>query len=227
MGLHWAKGIEERALMQNMKGNTVEFGDGSKEEVDAIILYTGYMHTFPFLDSELDPVCKNTFWNVELEKSCINPKNNRMFFLSMQDQFYTYNMFAAMGWFARDVIMGKIDAKAPLKDSDGKTWSDEDFINFFNNISTDRHAYELQGKLTECLMEATGYGKDAINPKKFVEGINKTFDDWEELKHHDIMGYRNNAHASLITGTMSPKPKSSWLDNKWEDDVEFFLNLGQ
>lgn len=83
MGLHWAKGIEERPLMKDMKANTVVFGDDSKEEVDAIILCTGYIHTFPFLDSELDPVCKNTFWNVELEKSCINPKNNHMFFMSM------------------------------------------------------------------------------------------------------------------------------------------------
>lgn len=136
-------------------------------------------------------------------------------------------MFAAQAWYVRDVIMGKCDPKKPLKDSDGKDWSDEAFIEFFNNISTDRHAYELQGKYTECLMEATGYGKDAINPGKFVEGINKTFDDWEDLKHNDIMNYRNGVHASLVTGTMSPKPKTSWLENKWEDDVEFFMGLGQ
>lgn len=59
MGLHWAKGIEEKPLIQNMKGNDVTFGDGSTEHVDSIILCTGYRHNFPFLDSELDPQVKN------------------------------------------------------------------------------------------------------------------------------------------------------------------------
>lgn len=76
-------------------------------------------------------------------------------------------------------------------------------------------------------MNVTGYGKDHVDPLKFVEGINKTFDDWEDLKHADIMTYRNYAHASLVTGTMSPKPaeSKSWLSNKWEDDVKFFMSL--
>lgn len=76
-------------------------------------------------------------------------------------------------------------------------------------------------------MEATGYGKEHCNPAKFVEGINKTFDDWEDLKHHDIMSYRNGVHASLITGIKSPVPKQSWLESKWDDSLEFYMNLGQ
>jgi len=134
-------------------------------------------------------------------------------------------MFAAMAWYVRDIITGKIDPKAPLKDCAGKEWKDEDFIHLLNTMKTDRDSYEIQGKYTECLMDMTGYGKSVINPAKFCEGINKTFDDWEELKHHDIMGYRNNSHASLITGNMAPKPKTNWLDNKWDDSIEFFKNL--
>jgi len=92
---------------------------------------------------------------------------------------------------------------------------------------TDADSYGLQGKYTECLMEATGYGKATVNPKEFVAGINKTFDDWEELKHNNIMNYRDHAHASLVTGTMSPKPAAgtSWLGNKWEDDIAFYKNM--
>jgi len=92
---------------------------------------------------------------------------------------------------------------------------------------TDADSYGLQGKFTECLMEATGYGKAVVNPKEFVAGINKTFDDWEELKHNNIMNYRDHAHASLVTGTMSPMPAAgtSWLENKWEDDIAFYKNM--
>merc|ERR1712226_1773050 len=101
----------------------------------------------------------------------MNPKNDHMFLLSMQDQFYTYNMFAAQAWYVRDVIMGKIDVKLPLKDCAGKEYKDEDFIHLLKAMTTDRHSYELQGLYTECLMNMTGYGADVINPKKFVDGI--------------------------------------------------------
>ena len=125
------------------------------------------------------------------------------------------------------MILGKVDPKVPLKDSEGKEFTDAAFMELHKNVTTDRLGYELQGKYTECLMEATGYGKSAVSPGKFVDGINKVFDDWEELKHHDIMSYRNGVHASLVTGNVSPKPKQSWLDSKWEDSVEFYLQLGQ
>jgi len=55
-------------------------------------------------------------------------------------------------------------------------------------------------------MKITGYGQGCVKPDKFTEGINKIFDDWENLKHDDIMTYRNHSHASVVTGTMSPKP---------------------
>lgn len=76
-------------------------------------------------------------------------------------------------------------------------------------------------------MNVTGYGKEHVDPLKFVDGINKTFDDWEELKHANIMTYRNHGHASLVTGNMSPKPHESkdWVSNKQQDDVAFFKNL--
>ena len=32
-----------------------------------------------------------------------------MMYLGMQDQFYTFNMFDAQAWYARDVILEKIE----------------------------------------------------------------------------------------------------------------------
>lgn len=145
----------------------------------------------------------------------------------MQDQFYTYNMFAAMAWYARDCIMGKMDTKTALKDTEGKEWNDAEFIKLFENMVTDNDMFSMQGKYTEVLMKATGYGCAHVDPLKFVVGINKTFDDWEHNKHINIMSYRDHAHASLVTGTMSPKPivSKTWINNQWEDDVEFFKNM--
>lgn len=60
-------------------------------------------------------------------------------YIGMQDQWYTFNMFDAQAWYARDHILGKI--KLPSKEeqaTDFKTWrdreetleSDEDCIRF-------------------------------------------------------------------------------------------------
>ena len=35
-------------------------------------------------------------------------KNPRLFYLGMQDQWYTFNMFDAQAWYVRDIILGKI-----------------------------------------------------------------------------------------------------------------------
>jgi trimethylamine monooxygenase len=85
----------------------------------------------------------------------------------------------------------------------------------------------LQGKYSECLMEATGYGKENVNPRDFTLGINKTFQAWEAQKKQDIMSFRDHSYASLVTGTMSPKPSSdaTWLANKWDDDIAFYLQM--
>ena len=47
----------------------------------------------------------------------------KLFYIGMQDQFYTFNMFDAQAWFARDVIMGRI--KLPSQDAmrkDSAAW---------------------------------------------------------------------------------------------------------
>lgn len=50
-GFSWPKGIEERPLMKAFQGNTVIFNDDSTvENVNAIIMCTGYNHGYPFIE---------------------------------------------------------------------------------------------------------------------------------------------------------------------------------
>jgi hypothetical protein len=81
-------------------------------------------------------------------------------------------MFAAMAWYVRDLVMGRCDRAHPLKDSRGSEWFDADFSYMFDKIKSDEDAFQLQGCYTECLMKATGYGTQAVDPLKFVVGIN-------------------------------------------------------
>ena len=49
MGFNWPESIEERPLVQKFEGNTAFFKDGSKHDVDVVMMCTGYLHSSPFL----------------------------------------------------------------------------------------------------------------------------------------------------------------------------------
>ena len=94
------------------------FKDGSSKEFDAIILCTGYQHHFPFLDDELKLRTHNRMHPPHLYKGIFWIDNPKLIYLGMQDQFYTFSMFDAQAWYARDVILGRI--KLPSKEEMAK-----------------------------------------------------------------------------------------------------------
>ena len=87
------------------------------KEVDAIILCTGYLHHFPFLPDDLRLKTANRLWPARPLQGRGRGRTTRScIYIGMQDQFYTFNMFDAQAWYARDVIMGRI--KLPLEGQD-------------------------------------------------------------------------------------------------------------
>ena len=49
MGFKWPKEVEERPLVQRFDGKIAHFKDGSKAEVDVVMMCTGYLHKYDFL----------------------------------------------------------------------------------------------------------------------------------------------------------------------------------
>ena len=49
IGLVWPQGVEEKSIVSGFAGKIVTFQDGSSKEVDAVIMCTGYLHSYPFL----------------------------------------------------------------------------------------------------------------------------------------------------------------------------------
>ncbi len=115
MGFKWPENFEERPLLQKLVNKTAHFKDGSTKEVDAIILCTGYQHHFPFMAEDLRLKTANRLWPLGLYKGVVWEENPRLHYIGMQDQFYTFNMFDAQAWYARDVILGRI--KLPKLDA--------------------------------------------------------------------------------------------------------------
>jgi trimethylamine monooxygenase len=214
MGFNWPKGFEERPLLQKLVGKTAHFKDGSTKDIDAIILCTGYQHHFPFLPEDLRLKTVNRLWPLGLYKGVIWEQNPKLSFIGMQDQFYTFNMFDAQAWYTRDVIMGRIKLpKADAMAKNSKTWRKRE-----EKLENAEQMIWYQGDYVKELISATDY------PSFDIEATNQTFMKWEHDKAADIMGYRNKAYRSLMTGTMSPTHHTPWLE-AMDDSLETYLKV--
>ena len=212
MGFKWPKNWEEKPLLMRVDGKTCHFKDGTSRDFDAIIMCTGYLHYFPFLTEDLRLKTANRMWVQRLYKGVVWDKNPKLFYLGMQDQFYTFNMFDAQAWYVRDIILGriKLPSKAEMQ-ADGQKWADREAT-----LEDAEQAIWFQGDYTKELIEATDY------PTFDIEAVNKTFMEWEHHKMEDIMGFRNNSYRSLLTGTMAPKHHTPWL-HALDDSLEAYL----
>ncbi len=212
MGFHWPDNWQEVPLLTSVQGNTATFKDGSSKEVDAIILCTGYLHHFPFLPDALRLQTGNRLWPLNLYQGVFWEDNPKLMYLGMQDQFYTFNMFDAQAWYARDYMLGRITL--PSLDEmrqHSQAWRQRE-----EKLEDDEQMIYFQGDYVQELIDATDY------PSFDVEGVNKTFVAWEHHKHEDIMGFRNNAYRSLMTGTMQPMHHTPWLA-AMDDSMQSYL----
>ena len=213
MNYHWPENFEQVPLLVKAeKDNTVHFSDGTQKKVDAIILCTGYLHHFPFLSKDLKLDTTNRLWPLNLYKGIFWEDNPKLMYLGMQDQFYTFNMFDAQAWYARDFILDKINL--PSKNEMSKhsmQWRERE-----EKLKNDEEKIWFQGDYVKELIDETDY------PSFDIEGVNNTFMEWEHHKHEDIMGFRNNSYKSLITGKMSPKHHTPWID-ELDDSKKAYL----
>jgi trimethylamine monooxygenase len=212
MGFHWPKGMDERALLTRLDGKTAHFKDGSAQEIDAIVLCTGYQHHFPFLEEKLRLKTRNRLNPPGLYKGIFWEKNPKLMYIGMQDQFYTFSMFDAQAWLARDYILGKykLPSRAEMeKETAGWVAREE----------------ALQNP-TEMIDFQTDYMKDLVRdidyPKLDLDMAARLFKEWEHHKEESILGYRNHAFASPVTGTMAPLHHTPWLE-AMDDSMQTFL----
>ena len=212
MGFHWPDNIEEVPLLTRVDKNTCHFKDGSSRDVDAIIMCTGYLHHFPFLPDDLRLQTGNRLWPLDLYKGVFWEANPKLMYLGMQDQFYTFNMFDAQAWYARDFILGRIVLPSREEMSrHSQTWRDRE-----EKLEDDEQMIWFQGDYVQELIDETDY------PSFDVEGVNRTFMEWEHHKHDNIMTFRDNAYPSLMTGNAQPSHHTVWLD-AMDDSAESFL----
>ncbi|SDI71353.1 NAD(P)-binding domain-containing protein [Pseudomonas panipatensis] len=216
MAYRWPANWEEKPMLLKVEGKMAYFADGSHKSIDAIILCTGYQHHFPFLPDSLALKTANRLWPLNLYKGVFWEDNPRMIYLGMQDQWYSFNMFDAQAWYARDVILGRIGLpdKASMH-AENQAWRERE-----EQLQTAQEMFEYQGAYIQQLVDATDY------PSFDIAGVNRTFLQWKDDKREDIMGYRNKSYRSLMTGSQSPQHHTPWLE-ALDDSMEAYLNPPQ
>ena len=188
------------------------FADGSNKRVDAIILCTGYQHHFPFLPDELTLKTNNRLWPTGLYQGVVWEQNPQLIYLGMQDLWYSFNLFDAQAWFARDYMLGRIGLPAPAAmKADSARWRARE-----ESLESTATMYEFQGSYIKHLIEQTDY------PSFDIDAVNRIFLKWKTDKKHDIMGYRDKSYRSVITGTAAVPHHTRWLQ-ALDDSMDEYL----
>ena len=216
MGFKWPASMEERPLITKIDGRTVHFKDGSSREIDAIILCTGYQHHFPFLESSLKLRTHNRMHPPHLYKGIMWLDNPKLMYLGMQDQFYTFSMFDAQAWYARDVILGRI--QLPSKEEMAK--DDAAWVKREEALKDAFEKIDFQADYVRDLCAVTDY------PSFDIDLTVAEFKEWEHDKQDSILGYRNKSFKSPCTGTVAPLHHTPWLD-AMDDTMKTFLSVKQ
>jgi trimethylamine monooxygenase len=213
MGFAWPAGFEEKPLLTELVGTTAHFRDGSMREVHAVILCTGYLHHFPFMPDALRLRARNRLYPGGLYKGVIYTANPRLFYLGMQDQFYTFTMFDAQAWFARDVMMGRIALPdAAAVEADIAAWTAHE-----EALSEVPDMIDFQAAYIRELVSLTDY------PRLDIDRTAEIFKVWAQQRDADIVTYRDHAHPSVVTGGTAPLRATPWMQSL-DDGLEAFLD---
>ena len=212
MGFNWPNGMCEKPLIKSINGKNVIFKNGYKNSFSSIILCTGYLHSFPFINHDLRLVTKNRLFSPGLYKGVVWNNFPKLFYIGMQDQWYTFTMFDAEAWFIRDIILKKLSL--PNKDlrlREMKKWNKREL-----SLKNEYEMIDFQADYIKDLLENTDY------PEFNIELTQNEFKTWKKAKQKSILRYRDCLHVSPVTGKLSPKYKTSWWNSK-DDSIKDFL----
>lgn len=219
MGFNWPDTVGERPLLQRLEGKTGHFKDGSTEDFDTIIMCTGYLHSYPFLEDNLRLRSPNCLYPQNLYKGLVwlGPNgdgndcgDNKMLYVGAQDQYYTYTMFDTQAAWTWKYILG--DIKLPDKTTMSADWRKW----FARNQSLKDGDEEItfQGDCVRDWAKESDYGHEVT--------IDDILHGWKGDKYRDIMTYRDQSYASIFTGTQSPIHHSNFMD-ALDDSLECFM----
>lgn len=215
MGFSWPEGVEELPLLSRVDGKTAHFKDGSSREIDAMILCTGYRHHFPYVEDNLKLTTANRLYPDRLYKGVFWQDNPKLMYIGMQDQYYTFTMFDAEAWLARDYVIGRLELpEAAERQKDIDAWRKRE-----ENLGDPIEDINFQADHVADMMRLTDY------PDFDLDLTRDHFKVWEHHKDENITEYRDKAFSSPCTGTMAPVHHTRWWA-AMDDSMTTFMAAG-
>lgn len=213
IGHNWPTGFSEVPLLTKMDENIAHFKDGTTKEIDAVILCTGFKFNFPFLHDNVRLISNESIYPENLYKGVCFIDNPKMFYVGMQNQYYTFNMFDTQAWYVRDIIMGKqgLPSKAEMR-MDSEAWVEK-----LAQQSTSADFIDYQASYIQDILKETDYPDFNV----YEQGL--ILKSWQEDKKEDIMNFRNKSYSSTITGTLATALPKPWLEIM-DDSYKSFMS---
>jgi len=138
-----------------------------------------------------------------------------MMYLSMQDQFYTFTLFDAEAWYARDYVLGRLQLPSRQEmEADIVAWRARQ-----DSLADPLEQIDFQADHIADLV------KDVDYPAFDLDLTRTHFKQWEHDKEKDIVGYRDRGFSSPCTGSQAPAHHTPWWDAH-DDSLATFLGEG-
>lgn len=212
MSFPWPGGIDEVPRLVRMDGKTAHFQDGTSRDVDAIVLCTGYQHCFPFIEDSLRLRTANVLYTPDLYKGVFWLDNPKMMYLGMQDQYYTFTLFDAQAWYARDYVLGRLTLPSRQEmAADIDSWRARQ-----NTLTDPAEEIDFQADHIADLL------KDVDYPAFDLDLTRDHFKKWEHDKEESITGYRDHGFSSPCTSSVAPTHHTPWWE-ELDDSLATFL----
>ncbi|XP_040583947.1 trimethylamine monooxygenase [Lepeophtheirus salmonis] len=217
MGFKWPANLRERPLLVEIQAKKCIFLDGESEEFDAIIMATGYIHNYPWMQNNLRISKKepNTYFVNNLYKGLLwlGGGANRLIYMGAQNQCYTFTLFDTQAFWIVKFISGLIPLPShELMMKHSISWKERlnEDVKSFPDIAR----YQLEYILD--LNKDSKYPYELDCTDMFI----KCLDD----KKNDILTYRDKQFQSIFTKTKSPMYHTKWID-AFDDSLDAFLKI--
>lgn len=215
----WPGNVDKVPLLSKVEDRTCHFIDGTSQEYDAIILCTGYQVTYPFLPSNISLKCGNVMSPPNLYRGVqwvpsdegLDYADGRLFYLGMQDLYYTYTMFIVQGEWAARVITGLLTLpNVEEKRADILKWVERG-----GTLATCCEAIDFQSEQVSLLVQDTNFPHDL--------DVGYLLKAWSAHKKVNILTYRDQVYESKFSKEVSPVHPDAFM-KCFDDSLEAYLN---
>ena len=215
--------MEKMPMIASVNGqdenNSVVFEDGRIEEnIDAIIVCTGFNHYYPFLADNLKLKSRDALYPKKLYKGIFWQDNPKLMYIGAPHTIFTFPLFEIQAAYSRDAIIRK-DVMLQNSNSNSAKNRETDIAKWLQKakIPDPTAAIFFQAEYLKNLLEETDYYD--IDVDLYAENYYEFYNN----KMNNFMNFREMSLIDPSTGDRSPGLGRRFMEC-FEDTAEDFVS---